>query len=152
MYYSDLVKKASQISLEAHLNDVDKGGYPYIYHPAFLAFQMNDEITACAAFLHDVVEDHGDKYDFAYLEKQGFYKEIIDALKLLTHDKNVEYMTYIRNLASNPYAIEVKLADLRHNSQAARINGQKPKKYDIYLQAIDYLENAKKNLKYDLHE
>lgn len=145
MYYSDLVKKASQISLIAHLNDVDKGGYPYIYHPAYLAFQMNDEITTCIAFLHDVIEDHGDKYSFKYLEEQGFYKEIIDTLKLLTHDKNVDYMTYIKKLSSNPYAVEVKLADLKHNIQSARINGQKTKKYDFYLQAIDYLQNVKIN-------
>ena len=141
MFYSDLVRKASIISFEAHKNDVDKGGYPYVYHPAYLASQMDDEITACVALLHDVIEDHGDIYTFEFLEEQGFYKEIIDALKLLTHDKNVEYMSYIKKIKTNPYAVKVKLADLRHNLDSRRINGNKPKKYEIYLQAIDYLED-----------
>ena len=40
MYYSNLVKKASQIAYEAHKEDVDKGGYPYIFHPFLLASQL----------------------------------------------------------------------------------------------------------------
>ena len=67
MYYSDLVKKASLIMFDAHKDDKDKGGYPYVIHPLSLAFQMDDENSVCLALLHDVVEDHGDKYSFEYL-------------------------------------------------------------------------------------
>lgn len=69
MFYSDLVKKACRISFEAHKNDVDKGGYPYVYHPFFLASQFNDEACVCVALLHDVMEDHGDEFtEEAYRE------------------------------------------------------------------------------------
>ena len=36
MYYSELVKKACVISYEAHKEDKDKGGYPYVFHPFYL--------------------------------------------------------------------------------------------------------------------
>ena len=48
MFYSSLVKKASEIAFNAHKEDLDKGGYPYFMHPAFLAYQMDDEV--CAAW------------------------------------------------------------------------------------------------------
>ena len=140
MYYSELVKRASEISFKAHKDDVDKAGYPYILHPAYLAFQMNDEITTCVAFLHDVIEDHGDKYSFEYLEKEGFYKEIIDALKLLTHDPSIPYDKYIEKIKTNKYATEVKKADLIHNLNSSRIGGSKLPKFEKYENALKYLE------------
>lgn len=36
MFYSPLVKKASLLAFEAHKNDYDKGGYPYVMHPFYL--------------------------------------------------------------------------------------------------------------------
>lgn len=150
MYYSDLVKKASKIALETHKNDVDKGGYPYIYHPAYLAFQMDDEITTCIAFLHDVIEDHEDKYSFSDLEKMGFYSEIIDALKILTHNKSEPYENYINKIKTNKYATIVKIADLKHNLISSRINGSMPIKNDKYLKALKILENDNNQPKQNL--
>ena len=86
MFYSDLVRKAAQISFEAHIKDTDKSDYPYFMHPMTLAVQFDDEASVCVALLHDVIEDHGDKYSFEYLKKEGFYDDIIDALRLLTHN------------------------------------------------------------------
>ena len=54
MYYSELVKRACTILYEAHRDDLDKGGYPYVFHPFYLAAQMDDEATVCTALLHDV--------------------------------------------------------------------------------------------------
>ena len=59
MYYSELVKKACVIMYDAHRDDVDKSGYPYVFHPFYLAAQMDDEESVCAALLHDVIEDCG---------------------------------------------------------------------------------------------
>ena len=89
MYYSEMVKKAVNIMFEAHKDDIDKGGYPYVFHPFYLATKVDGENETCVALLHDVIEDHGDKYSFEYLENEGFNKEIIDALKLLTHKKDI---------------------------------------------------------------
>ena len=42
MYYSQLVKTACSILFHAHRDDLDKGGYPYVFHPFYLATQMDD--------------------------------------------------------------------------------------------------------------
>ena len=140
MYYSELVKKAMNIAFKAHIKDEDKSGYPYFAHPFTLAVQFDDETSVCVALLHDVIEDHGDIYSFEDLEKEGFYKEIIDALRLLTHDPKVDYLEYVVAIKGNDTAKRVKLADLRHNTDLRRSGGIKPPKYELYLKAIELLE------------
>ena len=142
MYYSEMVKKAVNIMFEAHKEDVDKGGYPYVFHPFYLATKVEGENETCVALLHDVIEDHGDKYSFEYLENEGFNKEIIDALKLLTHKKDVPYMEYISKISKNNIAKAVKIEDLRHNLDIRRTSGEKAKKYDIYVKALEFLEKG----------
>ena len=80
---------------------------------------MTDEVTVCTALLHDVVEDTD--MTFERLSELGFTAPIIDALKLLTHDKSVSYMDYVKKIAENPVARVVKLADLLHNSDLSRL-------------------------------
>ncbi|MDQ9887923.1 guanosine-3',5'-bis(diphosphate) 3'-pyrophosphohydrolase, partial [Acinetobacter pittii] len=79
------------------------------------------------AYLHDVIEDTwattGD------LKNAGFSDEIIEAVKLLTRDKDMDYEKYIENLCKNPVAKTVKLADLEHNSQIDRIKNPTEKDY-----------------------
>ena len=99
MYYSQLVKTACTILFQAHKDDLDKGGYPYVFHPFYLATQMDDEASTCVALLHDVIEDHGDVYSFADLERAGFPASVLDALRLLTHAEGVPYMDYVQALA-----------------------------------------------------
>ena len=143
MYYSELVKKACAIMYDAHKDDRDKGGYPYVFHPFYLATQMDDEESTCAALLHDVMEDHGDRYSFDDLAQAGFPEPVIHALHLLTHEDGVPYMDYIKALAKDPIARKVKMADLKHNMDTRRVNGVRAKKYDLYLQALRYLEEMK---------
>lgn len=143
MFYSPLVRKASVIAFDAHKDDVDKGGYPYVMHPFFLAFQMDEENAVCVALLHDVIEDHGDKYSFEKLKEEGFNEEIITALKLLTHDKAVPYMDYVKEIGKNELARKVKIADLKHNSDASRLNGNASKKYELYKRALEYLTSLR---------
>ena len=142
MYYSEMVKKAVNIMFEAHKEDFDKGGYPYVFHPFYLATKVDGENETCVALLHDVIEDHGDKYSFEYLENEGFNKEIIEALRLLTHKKDVPYMDYILEISKNNVAKVVKIEDLKHNLDIRRTSGEKAKKYDIYVKALEFLEKG----------
>ena len=84
---------------------------------------MTDEASVCAALLHDVVEDTD--VTFEDLSAQGISPEVINTLKLLTHANDIPYMDYIRRIkdSGNQTAIAVKLADLRHNSDASRLDG-----------------------------
>ena len=141
MHYSNLVKKAMNIMFEAHKNDIDKGGYPYVFHPFYLATQVDGENATCVALLHDLVEDHGDEYSFEDLIKMGFPDEVVDALRLLTHQKGMEYMDYIEKISHNKLACEVKIQDLKHNLDIRRMDGNKSKKFDLYLLALNHLEN-----------
>lgn len=143
MFYSPLVKKACNLLFNAHKDDVDKGGYPYVFHPFFLATQMETESETCVALLHDLIEDHGDEYTFDTLIEEGFNDEIIDAIKLMTHPENVSYMDYVKKIGENPIARKVKIADLNHNLDSSRIDGQITKKRDLYLEALAYLKSIK---------
>ena len=138
MIYTELTRKASQIMFAAHKEDVDKGGYPYVMHPLHVAEQMTSEAATCAALLHDVVEDHEENYSFEQLQAD-FPAEVTEALKCLTHGRDEPYMKYIRRVAKNPLAVEVKMADLAHNMDASRVGGKKHWKMDTYLEAVAYL-------------
>ena len=120
MIYTDLTKKAMKLCFEAHKDQVDKSGLPYVFHPFHLAEQMTDELTTVTALLHDVVEDT--PYIFADLRQMGFPEDVLAALTLLTHVNAEPYMDYVRKLKDNPIARAVKLADLRHNSDLTRLN------------------------------
>ena len=120
MIYTKLTKLAMKISFDAHKDQVDKTGLPYIFHPFHLAEQMDDENSVCVALLHDVVEDTN--ITFEDLKNYGFNNSIIDALKLLTHKDEVPYMDYVREIKKNELAKKVKLADLTHNSDLSRLD------------------------------
>lgn len=142
--------KALDIAISAHKGQVDKAGRDYIFHPITVALECETTEEKIVALLHDTVEDC-EQIDFEYLETKGFSKEIIDALKLVTHIKNEniedpheEYRDYVRKLkaSGNKIAINVKLADLKHNTDTTRLNENKPPKYDDYIWAINYLESC----------
>ena len=120
MIYTELTRKAMEIAYIAHHGQVDKSGTPYIYHPIHLAEQMDDEITCCAALLHDVVEDtHITLEDLS----RNFPEEVIAILSLLTHRDDIPYFDYVRAIKSNPAAVKIKLADIAHNSGQSRLSG-----------------------------
>ncbi len=120
MIYTPLTKKALKLCFHAHKDQVDKTGLPYVFHPFHLAEQMTDELSVVCALLHDVVEDT--EYDFADLIQMGFPSEVIEVLRLLTHEETVPYMDYIKEISFHPIAKQIKLADLAHNSDFSRLD------------------------------
>ncbi|MCF0150139.1 MAG: bifunctional (p)ppGpp synthetase/guanosine-3',5'-bis(diphosphate) 3'-pyrophosphohydrolase, partial [Firmicutes bacterium] len=120
MLYTPLTKKALALCFEAHKDQTDKAGLPYVFHPFHVAEQMKDEYTTVAALLHDVAEDS--PYTVDELAATGIPKEVCDALRLLTHDPSESYFDYIRRLKDDPIARAVKRADLLHNSDLSRLD------------------------------
>ena len=142
MIYTTLTKKALKLCFEAHKEQVDKTDMPYVFHPFHLAEQMTDEDTTICALLHDVVEDTD--YTLEDLRQMGFPDAVLEALALLTHDPDVPYMDYVKEIAKNPIAKAVKMADLRHNSDLSRmepdeIDAWAMKRNEKYRIALDYL-------------
>lgn len=143
MIYTPMTKKALQLCFEAHKNQVDKAGLPYVFHPFHVAEQMTDELSVTVALLHDVVEDTD--FTLQKLADRGFPPAVIEALALLTHNPTVPYEVYITALKHHPVARAVKLADLRHNSDPGRLDEADEKarlRLQKYQRAICLLENT----------
>ena len=141
MIYTELTKKAMQLCFEAHKDQCDKSGIPYIFHPIHLAEQMNDEYTTVVALLHDVMEDSS--VTLEDLRDMGYPEAVLDALVLMAHGEDVPYMDYVLAIKPNAIAKKVKLADLRHNSDTTRLNEINEKalaRVEKYRQAIALLE------------
>lgn len=141
MLYTDLTKRALKLCFAAHKDQTDKSGLPYVFHPFHLAEQMPDELTTVVALLHDVVEDT--PYTLEDLAKLGFPQKVLSTLARLTHDPSVPYLDYVAALKEDPIARQVKLADLRHNSDLTRLDHVDEKarqRAEKYAAAIRLLE------------
>ncbi len=141
MIYTKMTKMALRLCFDAHKDQEDKTGMPYVFHPFHLAEQMTDEETVATALLHDVVEDTDLTLDD--LKAMGFPERVLSALALLTHDPAVPYMEYVAAVKNNPIARAVKLADLRHNSDMSRFDTVSEwdiKRAEKYAAAIALLE------------
>lgn len=142
------IAKALALANKAHKGQTDKVGADYILHPVMVAMTVaanqGDENAITAALLHDVVEDTD--YTLDDLRALGFEPEVIKALSLLTHDKSVDYMDYVRAIKPNKIARMVKTADLLHNSDASRLpNGivspEMRQRFDKYAAALKLLNS-----------
>lgn len=139
----DQVERARKIAERAHAGQTDKAGRPYIEHPAFVAAHVQGAQAKAAAWLHDVVEDTS--VTLQDLQDAGMAPEVVEAVRLLTHDKAVPYLDYVRALKDNPIARQVKLADLAHNSDLSRIphpTQQDHDRLEKYRRAREILEDA----------
>ena len=125
MVYTPLTNKALIYAYNAHHGQLDYNGIPFIFHPLHLAEQMDDEISCCAALLHDIVEDTALTLDDL---RKEFPEEVVEIVSLLTHGDSAEYnyedyFDYIRAIRAHPTARKIKLADISHNSDQSRCTG-----------------------------
>lgn len=140
MIYTEQTEKALKICFQAHKDQEDKAGLPYVFHPFHLAEQMPDEASATVALLHDVVEDT--EHTLEDLREMGFAPEVLEAVALLTHDPAVPYEEYLIPIKANPIACCVKLADLTHNSDPTRVREVTPSmeaRWEKYRKAREFL-------------
>lgn len=140
-HFQELLEKAKIIASTAHYGQKDRGGRPYIEHPKAVASMVSDIKEKIVAYLHDVIEDT--PVDAEFLLKEGFTREIVDAVLLLSRDINIEYEEYLKAIKRNSLARAVKIADLTHNSDLTRIpnpTDKDVKRKEKYLRAIKALE------------
>ena len=69
------------------------------------------------ALLHDIIEDTAYTID----DLKFLTKDQMEALLLLTHDKDTPYMTYIESIKKNKIARRAKLSDLDQNMNLKRL-------------------------------
>ena len=140
MIYTPMTKKAMNLCFDAHKEQMDKGGIPYVFHPIHLAEQMSDELSTVCALLHDVIEDTN--YTLSDISDMGFPISVTEVLALPTYDQSISYFDYVKRLAANPIAKQIKLADLKHNSDISRldaINENTVRRIYKYKQAMKIL-------------
>lgn len=131
---------AISIAVEAHRGQRDKGGRPYILHPLRLMFRFEAEEEMIVAVLHDVVEDCDIEYED--LERLGFSRAVVDAIKCLTREEGESYEDFICRASSNDLARKVKREDVMDNLDVKRLSdiGEKD------LQRIERYHHALKVL------
>lgn len=137
MIYTNLTRKALMLSFDKHKEQLDKSGVPYIYHPFTVAYVMETEEAVCVALLHDILEDTDTSEKELY--NLGFTKEIIEAIKIMTHQDGEDYFDYINRVKENPISKVVKIADLKHNSDLSRLK-------EITQKDLDRIEKYQKAL------
>ena len=141
MINTKLTRLASKMSYEAHKNQFDKAGVPYIFHPIHIAEQMDSEESCVVALLHDVIEDSDITLEIL---SKYFDDDIIAALRVLTKKENDDYVMYIKRVKTNKLATKVKIKDLEHNRDLTRLDEvtDKDRKRSMkYWEAIRYLED-----------
>lgn len=114
------LEKAIAIACDAHKENVDKAGAPYILHPLRVMMRMDSMNEMIVAVLHDVVED-SEEWTLQRLKEEGFEQEIIDAIEALTKRDGEVYVEFIVRVSKNRIGKKVKLADLEDNMNLMRI-------------------------------
>jgi (p)ppGpp synthase/HD superfamily hydrolase len=111
-------KLALKIAKKAHKRQKDKVGVAYIKHPLAVSALCKSERGKIAALLHDVVEDTTVTLDD--LRRAGISEDVVVAVDCVTKRKDEEPDDYYKRIAGNAIALEVKLADMQHNSDVSR--------------------------------
>lgn len=139
-----MLELAITLAAGAHRGQTDKGGQPYILHPLRVMAAMETNQERIVAVLHDAVEDSPD-VRLPEIEAT-FGTRIAAAIDALTKRDGEDYDAYLDRVKADEIAIKVKLADLKDNSDLARL-GRDPtavdrKRLDKYLRARAILIQA----------
>ena len=126
----DLIYKSLEIVTKLFNDKCDKGGFPYVIHLLKVYSGVSEYIEKVCALLHDVVEDTKVTYDD--LKSVGYPDEVIEILRILTKIKGEDYRKYIDRIIEslNIHAMNIKLADLRHNMDLSRIKNPTANDYE----------------------
>jgi GTP diphosphokinase / guanosine-3',5'-bis(diphosphate) 3'-diphosphatase len=124
----DLLRRAYDVAARCHHNQFRRSGDPYITHPVSVATILAglgaDDLTLCAAMLHDTVEDT--PYTLTALSRE-FGPEIaamVTGIVALDRIKRTGGRRVARVIATVESAdtrvVTIKLADRLHNMQKVR--------------------------------
>lgn len=139
-----MLGKAIAIASVAFENKVDKSGKPYILHCLRVmnsVKHLGEEVMTIAV-LHDLVEDCKE-WNYDNFIKAKFNQRVTWGVMCMTHDPEDSYEEYIKKIALNEDARQVKMADLKDNSDITRLKGLTKKDLDRiekYHRAYEYLK------------
>jgi (p)ppGpp synthase/HD superfamily hydrolase len=121
----ELVDTARAIAVDAHADQQDKAGAPYIGHPARVAGRLDDDVARAVAWLHDVLEDTPVTEDD--LHRAGFPAEVVATVRALTRRDDEPLDDHLARVrAHGELAVRVKLADVADNADPTRLARLEP--------------------------
>jgi (p)ppGpp synthase/HD superfamily hydrolase len=142
---------AIKIAVDAHDDQVDKAGQPYILHPLKVMHytKSEDQEVLATAVLHDAIEDNR-KLTYKQLLEAGLSQRVVLGVMALTKVPGEDYDTYKAKVKANADAVIVKMADLRHNSDIRRLKGitekdiaRTTKYHEFYLELLQHKQSSK---------
>ena len=161
------VEIAYRIAEAAHINQKRANGDYYFTHPLGM-LEAYESIVFCSnnpykyealndhripiegvrevILLHDVVEDtpltfKDIKEIFAEYGYEEYFKEYVEKhLMLITHDKNEDYETYIKDVMYSEVASLVKMLDLMNNTNLFGLDKLEDFEYERALKYIKYFK------------
>lgn len=112
---ADALERAIALACRAHRGQryPSPEAEPYIQHPLRVMLSVQGFRAQMAAVLHDVLEDTDTGPDD--LADEGLPADVVAAVVALTHRREHTYERYIEQVARDPLARVVKLADLADN-------------------------------------
>jgi (p)ppGpp synthase/HD superfamily hydrolase len=105
------IERAIEIALQAHAGQKLPTGEPYILHPLRMLTKMKSPQGQIVALLHDVVEKSSG-WNLHRLRREGFSREIVEAVKALTKRKGESFSHSVERAGYNRIGREVKRADI----------------------------------------
>lgn len=111
--------RAIAIAAQAHQEQRDKAGAPYILHPLRMMAHMSSEPEMIVAVLHDLIEDT--EWTLDQLRAEGFSADVLTAIECVTRREDESYEAFVDRARGNELARKVKLADLEDNMDLRRI-------------------------------
>lgn len=114
---------AKAIAIAAHKGQSDKAGVEYITHPervaAYVAESGGDTLAVAAAWLHDVLEDS--TVESSDLRAAGVEYDVIATVERVTRAGHAHDDHYYARIRGSERATQVKLADIRDNTDPRRL-------------------------------
>ena len=118
-----LVETARRLATQAHGEQKDKAGNPYIDHPRRVAERLEaagaSAQAVAAGWLHDVLEDT--PTTATDLAAVGIPAEVIDAVTAVTKRPGEPTEDYAARIRASALGLQVKEADLADNCDPARM-------------------------------
>lgn len=148
-----MFRTAYWLACEAHKDDLRSDRKPYMSHVDAVirgvdiaVTEETKDILFSVAALHDVFEDHGDKYPLDKIseillssgaEKSAVRKVITSVDAISKKAKGVEeYYKYVLRVSRDVYAKFVKISDLKHNMSDLK-PGNMLDKYSLTLAFLE---------------
>lgn len=139
---SKVLQDTIELAVKAHAGQFDRTGVvPYITHPMAVMRQMKNNADCICAILHDVVEDTSISIE-EIIERLELSNDLIETLRVLTHQQTDSYEEYIAQILLNERAIRVKIADIEDNLSHERSSSCTPALRERYENALAQLREG----------